>query len=271
MSQNKYSIEDMLYLMERLRDPVDGCPWDLKQNFETIVPFTLEEVYEVVDTIERGDYSHLKEELGDLLFQVVFYAQLGREQNLFDFSGVVSTLVAKLISRHPHVFPEGTLNSRRDPNSNIEEAGIKQTWEALKQDERGSKGRHGVLDDIPQSLPAVVRAQKLQKRAARVGFDWPDIEGVLDKIIEEANELKQAITSKDSSHIEEEIGDLLFSCVNLGRHLGVECEGALRRTSNKFERRFRYIEERAEAEGKSVEKMSLAEMDLHWQQAKDHD
>lgn len=263
-----YSVADMLYLMARLRDPETGCPWDIKQNFETIVPFTLEEVYEVIDTIERGDYPHLKEELGDLLFQVVFYSQLGQEQGYFNFDEVVDTLVSKLVSRHPHVFPEGTLQSTRDSNAEPQEAGIKKTWEALKKAERGAKGKTSLLADIPNSLPALVRAQKIQKRAANVGFDWPDTDGVLDKIVEEAAELKAAVAQRQQAEIEEEMGDLLFSCINLARHLGVDGEGALRRTIGKFEQRFGQIEQAAEASGRQLEELSLDEMDRLWQLAK---
>ena len=268
MAGEKYDIDDMLYLMERLRDPRTGCPWDCKQSYQSIVPYTLEEVYEVVDTIERGDYAHLREELGDLLFQVVFYSQLGREQGHFSFQQVVSTLVEKLVSRHPHVFPDGTLHSQRDPDADPDEVDIKQTWESLKKAERGAKGRHSVLDDIPISLPALVRAQKIQKRAASVGFDWRDPAGVVDKISEEAQELKAAVASGHCDDIAEEMGDLLFSCINLSRHLGVESEGALRNTTRKFEQRFQHIEQRAREQGKAVDDLSLEEMDKLWEEAK---
>lgn len=268
MSQTTYSIEDMLYLMERLRDPDDGCPWDCQQTYKSIVPFTLEEAYEVADTIEREDYDHLREELGDLLFQVVFYSQLGREEGLFNFQQVVSSLVAKLVSRHPHVFPDGTLSSRCGQGQQPDESGIKKTWEELKKNERGAKGRTSVLDDIPVSLPAVTRAQKIQKRASGVGFDWPDTSGVIDKIAEEANELAQAKASHNQEHIAEEFGDLLFSCINLGRHLGIDCESALRATTRKFERRFHQVEQGAVDQQKNIEELSLQEMDQLWDKAK---
>ena len=267
-SSPKYSVEDMLYLMERLRNPADGCPWDCKQTYKTIVPYTLEEAYEVADTIERGDYDHLREELGDLLFQVVFYSQLGKEEERFDFHQVVSALVEKLVSRHPHVFPDGTLTSRRTAGAEADESSIKQTWEALKKDERDAKGRHSVLDDIPVGLPAATRAQKIQKRASSVGFDWPDTSGVVDKISEEATELEAAIASGKEVDIKAEFGDLLFSCINLGRHLGVDCESALRATSAKFEQRFHSIEKAATDQGKTVEELSLEEMDWLWEEAK---
>ncbi|MDM3869819.1 nucleoside triphosphate pyrophosphohydrolase [Porticoccus sp. W117] len=263
-----YSIDDMLYLMARLRDPEDGCPWDCQQSYKTIVPYTLEEAYEVADTIERGDYDHLREELGDLLFQVVFYSQLGREEGRFDFHQVVSTLVEKLVSRHPHVFPDGTLSSRRGQGDEADESAIKQTWEDLKKEERGAKGKSSVLDDIPLGLPAVTRAQKIQKRASGVGFDWPDTAGVVAKINEEAAELQSAVTSGRDVDIKAEFGDLLFSCINLGRHLGVECESALRATTAKFEQRFHSIEEAATSQGKAVEELSLEEMDRLWEEAK---
>ncbi|UTW45525.1 nucleoside triphosphate pyrophosphohydrolase [bacterium SCSIO 12696] len=268
MAATGYDLNDMLYLMARLRDPVDGCPWDLKQDYRSIVPHTLEEAYEVADAIERGDYEHLKEELGDLLFQVVFYSQLGREEQRFDFYDVVSSLVEKLVFRHPHVFPEGTLASRRDVNHDVKEADIKQSWEALKKQERGAKGRHSVLDDVPVGLPAVTRAQKIQKRASGIGFDWPDASGVVDKIKEEADELTAAQQSANTEAIAEELGDLLFSCINLGRHLGVNCETALRATTRKFEQRFHFIESVASEKGISVEQLSLDEMDQLWERAK---
>ena len=188
MNDKQHSLDNLLYLMRRLRDPDTGCPWDLKQTFETIVPYTLEEVYEVVDTIEREDYVHLKEELGDLLFQVVFYGQLGEEQDLFCFDDIITTLVEKLVTRHPHVFPEGTLTSSREDGVVPDETQIKQTWESLKSSERKEKGRSSVLADIPESLPALTRASKLQKRAANHGFDWPSISGVVDKLDEETTE-----------------------------------------------------------------------------------
>lgn len=270
MPEAKYSLADMLYLMERLRNPKTGCPWDCKQTFASIAPYTLEEVYEVIDTIERGDYRHLKEELGDLLFQVVFYSQLGRELGYFQFSDVVSTLVEKLVSRHPHVFPDGTLASERDAQSNPDETAIKKNWEKLKKTERSHKGRHNLLDDIPANLPALSRAQKVQKRAAGVGFDWPDAQGVLAKICEEAQEVTAAAGAADPQQIDEEMGDLLFACVNLCRHLGVESEGALRRATRKFEYRFNYIEECAAKDGKRLDAMELEEMDALWETAKSH-
>ena len=197
---------------------------------------------------------------------MVFYSQLGREQGHFSFQEVVSTLVEKLLSRHPHVFPDGTLHSRRDSSAEPDEEGVRQTWESLKKAERGARGRHSVLDDIPIGMPALVRAQKIQKRAAGVGFDWPDVGGAVDKISEEAVELKAAMASGNRDHIAGEVGDLLFSCINLSRHLGVESEGALRNTTRKFEQRFQYIEQCAREQGRAVDSLSLQEMDELWEQ-----
>lgn len=265
----QYSLDDLLYLMQRLRDPATGCPWDLKQTFKTIIPYTLEEVYEVVDTIEREDYAHLKEELGDLLFQVIFYSQIAEERSLFDYSDVVSTLVKKLVSRHPHVFPMGTLASQRNPNDNSsDELAIKQTWESIKTSERNDKGRHSILSDIPPSLPALTRAQKLQKRAAIHGFDWPSIDGVFSKVEEETDELKCAISQGNQKDIEEELGDLIFTMVNMCRHLGVDAETALRKSSSKFEHRFQYIEDQVNVNGKMISETSLNELDRLWDEAK---
>ncbi|TNF02382.1 MAG: nucleoside triphosphate pyrophosphohydrolase [Gammaproteobacteria bacterium] len=266
-----YSLEQLLYLMRRLRDPEDGCPWDTKQTFETIVPFTLEEVYEVVDTIERKDFSHLREELGDLLFQVVFYSQLGEEQGLFDFNGIVSELVAKLVSRHPHVFPLGTLDSRREAGIEPEEGSIKQNWESLKRNEREQKGHRSILDDIPHSLPSLTRAQKLQKRAANHGFDWPDSHGVMDKLTEEVDELQVALSEGESEAIAEELGDVLFTVVNLCRHQKVDAETALRAASRKFEKRFQFIERSLNESGENIDNCSLERLDALWEKAKHSD
>ncbi|MEH6616379.1 MAG: nucleoside triphosphate pyrophosphohydrolase [Porticoccus sp.] len=268
MIAKRYQLEDLLYMMQRLRDPETGCPWDLKQTFETIVPYTLEEVYEVVDTIERQDYAHLKEELGDLLFQVVFYSQMGEEQDLFSFDDIVSVLVKKLVTRHPHVFPAGTLISEREAGVVPEEVKIKQTWESIKTSERKEKGRHSVLADIPLSLPALTRATKLQKRVANHGFDWPSIDGVVDKLDEETAELKMALQQGDQENIEEELGDLMFTMVNLCRHAGFDAETTLRKSSRKFEHRFQHIENRVADKGSTLKKTSLDELDQLWDEAK---
>ncbi len=267
----KTDIGDLRYLMQRLRKPETGCPWDLKQTFSSIVPYTLEEVYGVVDTIEREDYLHLKEELGDLLFQVIFYSQLAEEQALFDFQDIVSSLVEKLVLRHPHVFPDKTLESERNPDQPEElssEPEIKKTWEAIKKTEREEKGFHSILSDIPTSLPALTRAQKLQKRAANQGFDWPSDDGVLDKLDEENNELKEALMLRNPEHIEEDVGDMMFTLVNLCRHLNVDAETSLRHASRKFEQRFHYVEEAVQAKGENLAELPLERMNELWGGAK---
>lgn len=262
-----YSLTELLYLMERLRDPKDGCPWDIKQTWSTIVPSTLEEAYEVADAIEREDFSALGEELGDLLFQVVFYAKLGEEAGYFDFSRVVDALVAKLLRRHPHVFPDGSLNSRRS-STELLEGEIKKKWEAIKRQERSDKGQLELFADIPLNFPALSRAQKLQKRAANVGFDWPDVAGVIDKVEEEIAELKVEIAQDDKAAMEHELGDLLFSVVNLCRHLGVDAESALRRCSQRFERRFEIMDGLLHKAGSDVQSASQEELENYWNKAK---
>lgn len=266
-----YSIDDLRYLMQRLRDPKSGCPWDLKQTYKTIAPHTLEEVYEVIDTIERNDLSHLGEELGDLLFQVIFYSQLGAEEQIFDFDSVVNGIVEKLVRRHPHVFPLGTLQSERDPNADgeAEEERIKQVWEQIKKHERAEKGERGTLDDIPMAMPALSRACKLQKRAATTGFDWSNSRDVLKKVKEEIAELEVEIQVDNKAAMEEELGDLLFSCVNLARHLSIEPERAMRLANNKFQRRFEAMENLASINKPSaLTEMSVDEMELLWAQVK---
>lgn len=271
MVLERYSIDDLIVLMQRLREPVTGCPWDLKQSYQSIAPSTIEEAYEVVDAIESGDFPHLKEELGDLLFQVIFYAQLGTEDGHFDFSGIVSDLVAKLIRRHPHVFPDGTLKSRIDPDAERDEANIKQRWEQLKQQERAEKGESLALADIPVNLASLSRAQKLQKRAANTGFDWPNIEGPLAKVEEELVEVREALESGDSEAVAEEIGDLLFATVNVSRHAKVDAESALRLGSRKFAQRFNYVEAQLLSMGVALDDASLEEMDRLWDQAKENE
>lgn len=263
-----FDLHDLLYLMARLRNPETGCPWDIKQDFQSIVPHTLEEVYEVIDTIERGDFSHLREELGDLVFQAIFYSQMALEQGLFSFADVIHELTAKLIERHPHVFPKGTLDSERDRGPRSDEGAIKKTWESLKAQRRLARGEVGRLADIPSALPALSRAQKLQKRAANYGFDWPDYRGVLDKIDEELAELREAITLQDRHHIEEELGDLIFACSNLGRHMGFDVESCLRRASTKFQTRFRAMEVLAENNNSDFEQLSVTAKNALWQQVK---
>ncbi|MDB4470825.1 nucleoside triphosphate pyrophosphohydrolase [Deltaproteobacteria bacterium] len=254
--------------MSRLRDPVDGCPWDRQQSFATIVPYTLEETYELADAIESEDFSRIREELGDVLFQVVFYAQLASEQSQFFFDDVVSGLVSKLVKRHPHVFPESTLSSRAGVSSQDSKA-VKNSWQTIKSKERKAREQHSSMDDVPGNLPALGRAAKLQKRAARDGFDWKDSEGVLEKLHEEISELQTACKGNQPQAIEEELGDVLFSCVNLARHLDVNPEMALRGANNKFEQRYRYIETKLSARGISASDATLEQMDQLWDEAKD--
>lgn len=263
-----FSVEDLLFLMAQLRNPEGGCPWDLKQSFASIVPSTIEESYEVAEAIEREDFAHLKEELGDLLFQVIFYAQLGREAGHFDFAQIVDTLVRKLVRRHPHVFPSGELYGD-NANTGIDEEQIKRNWEATKASERAAKGESGTLGGVAVGLPALTRAMKLQKRAAQVGFDWPEIDGVLAKIEEEIGELRDAVKSGNTAHAQEELGDLLFACVNASRHLKQDPEAALRSCNRKFERRFALVESGLEAVGKQPGDASLEELDRLWDAAKD--
>ncbi len=271
----QYRVDDLLHLMSRLRDPKTGCPWDIKQSYQSIVPCTLEEAYEVADAIERNDFEHLQEELGDLLFQVVFYAQLGTEDGHFDFNDIVNTLVTKLIRRHPHVFPKGNLSASSD-TAPLSEVEIKGRWEAIKREERALKSEKegleaqlsSILDDVPKALPAIQRAEKLQKRAATVGFDWPETAQVIDKIEEEIGELREALAEQDISHIQDELGDVLFSVVNLARHVKVQPEMALRSTNEKFERRFKFVEQGITRQGLQLEDASLDEMEQLWLLAK---
>jgi len=264
MSKN-YSIADLRYLMARLRDPETGCPWDIKQTYATIASHTVEEVYEVVDAIDRNDLSDLSEELGDLLFQIIFYCQLAEEQGEFDFDTVINHITSKLVRRHPHVFPEGTLESSREGTS-IDEQQIKRNWEAIKQQERQQKGNSGILDDVPLALPAQMRATKLQKRAASYGFDWPDINGVIDKVKEELDELHHEVNAEDKARQEEELGDLMFACVNLARHLSIDPERALAKANNKFKRRFEAIDSELDLKHNQVQ--SIEALEIAWQKAK---
>ncbi|MCC4272430.1 nucleoside triphosphate pyrophosphohydrolase [Marinobacter nauticus] len=272
-----YSIEDLKHLMARLRDPDTGCPWDTKQTFASIVPHTIEEAYEVADAIEQEDFPHLKDELGDLLFQVIFYARMGEEAGHFEFDGIVDHLVRKLVRRHPHVFPGGTLESRIDPDNRPGEAWIKESWERIKAEERAEKPVANTpasrLDGIARTLPAMARAEKLQRRAARHGFDWPDIGPVFDKLHEEIDELKEAwqmaeAGTGDLDAVEDELGDLLFVCVNLARFLKVNPEQALKRTNHKFDARFRAIERVLEKEGRNLDEETLEALDAVWQSVK---
>jgi ATP diphosphatase len=261
----RYSVVDLLRVMQRLRDPEHGCPWDLQQDFSTIVPSTLEEAYELVESIEHGDYPHVAEELGDLLFQVVFYAQMGQERGLFDFAHIVDTLVDKLVRRHPHVFADGRIEGVVEEDASV--ADVKESWEAIKREERAARRQTAVLDDIPLALPALSRAQKVQKRASTVGFDWSDPQGVFEKLSEELQELSAA-REEGMARTEEELGDVMFTCVNLARHSGIDAEAALRRATARFEWRFRRVEERLLEQGRTIEEASPAELDRLWEEVK---
>lgn len=255
-------IDRLKTLMERLRDPKSGCPWDAEQSFETIAPYTIEEAYEVSDAIDQGDMVMLREELGDLMFQVIFHGQIAKEKGVFDLDDICDDLTRKMVRRHPHVFGDGDDRS-------VAEQTI--AWEDQKALERASKtgGKpQSVLSGVALALPALMRAEKLQKRAARTGFDWPNIDGVLDKITEEARELGEAINESDPDHMEDEMGDLLFAVTNLARKIGVDPEIALRRTNQKFTARFEHIENAARSGGTDLNDMSLDDMEILWQEAK---
>lgn len=270
MTGERYQLEDLLTLMAVLRDEQQGCPWDVKQNWDSIVPHTLEEAYEVADAIERRAYDELPGELGDLLFQVVYYSQFASEEGRFDFHDVVHCLTAKMVRRHPHVFPDGSLTSRRTdiPAMEVETTQVKSRWESLKADERAGREATSVLDDVPRTLPALSRAAKLSKRAARVGFDWPDSRGVLAKIREELTEVEAALAEGQHEEACEEVGDLLFAVVNLSRTLKADPERYLRATNAKFEQRFRYVESALRTDGHLPDEVDLATMEHYWQEAK---
>ena len=254
------ALTDLLTVMARLRDPVTGCPWDVEQTFNTVAPYTIEEAYEVEDAIRRGNPAEIKDELGDLLLQVVFHARIAEESGLFDFSDVAASIRDKMIRRHPHVFGD---ESYRDSTEQTN------AWEDLKAAERRDmKDAHGVLDDVPLGFPALKRAQKLQKRAASVGFDWLDAERVWDKVEEELAEVREAAASGDRDKTQEEIGDLLFVIVNYARKLKIDAEGAARDANAKFERRFRHIETRLNENGRSPKDATLEQMEALWLEAK---
>ncbi len=252
----------LLEIMARLRDPETGCPWDIEQDFQSIAPFTIEEAYEVADAIEAENWSELEAELGDLLLQVVYYTQMGAEQGLFDFTSVTNAISDKMVHRHPHVFGDQS----RDKTAHQQTV----DWEQIKAAERATKNadQKGVLDGVALGLPALMRAVKLQKRVARVGFDWPSTDQVIDKIAEESAELREAHATKTQADVEEEFGDLLFVMANLGRHLKIDPEVALRSANAKFTRRFQGVEARLAAIGKTPEQSDLAEMDGFWDQVK---
>ncbi|MVO14243.1 nucleoside triphosphate pyrophosphohydrolase [Parasedimentitalea huanghaiensis] len=249
-------IERLIEIMRRLRDPKTGCPWDIEQDFDTIAPYTIEEAYEVADAIARKDWPELEGELGDLLLQSIYHTQMGEEAGHFSFQSVVRNISDKMVARHPHVF--GTESRDKSAEQQTRD------WEAIKAAERVGKAQQGTLDGVAVGLPALLRAYKLQKRAARVGFDWPSAQNVLDKISEESAELVEARDELTQDAVEEEFGDLMFVMANLGRHLGVEPEAALRRANAKFIRRFEGVETRLSEIGKSPADSNLEEMDALW-------
>ncbi len=253
----KGGMPRLIEIMRRLRDPETGCPWDIEQDFASIAPYTIEEAYEVADAIERQAWDELKGELGDLLLQSVYHTQMAAEAGLFTFDDVANAISDKMVARHPHVF--GDESNAKSAEQQVVD------WEKIKAAERAGKAKGGVLDGVAQGLPALMRAVKLQKRAARVGFDWPSTDEVIDKIVEEAQELREA---RDSDHAEEEFGDLLFVMANLARHMQIDPEVALRRANAKFTRRFQSIEAALAADGRRPEDSDLAEMDALWDAAK---
>lgn len=260
------SIQQLLGIMRALRDPDSGCPWDLEQNFQSLIPYTIEEAYEVADAIERNNLDDIKSELGDLLFQIVFYSQLATEQQAFDFNDVTQAISDKLIRRHPHVFADAKIT---DAKAQTKE------WEKFKQQERKAKvGENSSslshLDDVSRTLPSLMRAEKLQKRAAREGFDWPTVKGVIAKVYEELNEVQQEFDAEvqEQKKLEDEIGDLFFSCINLSRHMGVDAEQSLRKANLKFERRFRALEKKVKCNGLQVSDMNTDELEKLWQEVK---
>ena len=252
-------MERLLGIMSQLRNPDGGCPWDLKQTFETILPHTLEEAYEVADAIESGDRDQLRDELGDLLFQVVFYSQLGKEEGSFQFADISNAMADKLLRRHPHVFGDVHAKDGDEALAN---------WEAIKQTERTAKQQHSVLDDIPKALPGMQRAAKIQKRAANVGFDWPEVAPVFDKLDEEVAEIHEAYASGDREHVLDELGDLMFMCVNLARHMKANPEQVMRAANDKFERRFRIMEAQLQADGLNIAEQDIDDLEVAWQKAK---
>lgn len=269
MIDERDPLKQLLGVMKRLRDPETGCAWDVQQDFRSIAPFTIEEAYEVADAIERDDLADLQDELGDLLFQVVFHSQIASEAGAFTFDDVAQGIVEKMLRRHPHVFGDAVYAS---------EAELKVAWEAIKSQERIDKQRSGeiaspdkapsALDGVAKNLPALKAADKIQKRAARVGFDWPDINPVWSKLDEEIAEVREAISQGDKDAVEDELGDLLFTVVNLARHCSVDSETALRRATTKFEHRFRRVESLAADQQRSLSAMDLPDLDELWQRAK---
>ena len=260
---DKHSAARIIDIMAALRDPESGCPWDIKQDFASIAAYTIEEAYEVTDAIERNDMDDLKDELGDLLLQVVFHARMAEEKRLFDFSDVVTAISEKMVRRHPHVFGDVTAET---PEA------VKQNWEQIKAAEKAAKAApqatDSLLDDVPVTLPALTRAVKLQKRAARIGFDWQEAEPIFAKLEEEISELREAMSRADAAHIEEEYGDVLFVIANLARHLKLDPETALRKGNAKFTRRFQALEAFARSEKQDISDFTLDEYEVFWQRAK---
>ena len=261
------AMQQLLHIMMCLRDPQTGCPWDLEQDFNTIAPYTLEEAHEVTDAIARGDMDNLCEELGDLLLQVVFQAQMAKEQGLFDFEKVAAGIVDKMIRRHPHVFPNGQLDGE---SIAIESREVVANWAAIKQAEKAAKGESStrLLDGIAAGLPALTRAEKLQRKAGKVGFDWNDPRAVLAKLREEIDEIEAELDTGSRDAQEDELGDVLFCVVNLARHLDLDSEMALKRTNIKFQQRFAYIEDRLAEQGTPFKEASLEQMEALWVEAK---
>ena len=251
------NLPRLLKIMQRLRDPEKGCPWDIQQSFASILPYTIEEVYEVADAIDKRDFTQLKDELGDLLFQIVYYTQMAKEQNLFDFDDVAQNICDKLIRRHPHVFDKDNVQLQKD-------------WEQIKQQERSEKSdSNSLLKDIPTALPQLLRAKKIQKRVATIGFDWSELTSVIEKVEEELTELKEEIKANNQQEaLAEELGDLLFSVVNLSRHIKVNAEEALRKSNEKFIKRFQFIEKSLADIDKKLDECSLEELEHYWQKAK---
>lgn len=254
--EKPYTIDDLKAVMARLRDPDTGCPWDVQQDFQSIAPFTIEEAYEVADAIGRNDMKDLREELGDLLLQSVYHAQMAQEIDAFTLDDVVNDVTDKMITRHPHVFGDQNAENSQDVDA---------IWEAQKDKE---KPKESVLDGVTRGLPALLRAQKLQKRAAKIGFEWEKAEHVLDKLDEELEEMKEAVAADDKDSMLDELGDLLFVLVNYGRMLGLDCETALRHANNKFEHRFRGMEEDLKVKYQDLSTLSLDQMEEEWQAQK---
>ena len=266
MKDKTYGITELQRLMERLRDPDTGCPWDLKQTYQSIAPFTLEECLELIDALEQNDFDHVEEELGDLLFQVIFYAQLGKEEGRFDFDTVVSRITTKLLRRHPHVFKDGDLEGVITDRASI--TSIKTNWEAEKAAERAARSQQSAMDDIPMTLSALARGQKLQKRGASLGYDFSSSDGVLSRLDDELNELSRACENHDPEEIENELGDVLFTVVNLARHLKVDAEASLRKANRRFEQRVRRAESAAIDAGSRLQDESVERLEERWSAAK---